>query len=141
MATDYEMISPYIYPGINLNQLDVERYPCLQKDNRRLSRTKLLEIISKEVGVSIDDIFTKSRNSELVFSRHMYQKIQSLYGDRITKIAREVSCDHTTVIHAITTFDNLYQYNETHKSIVDRVFEQVGIEFKKYNLKKYNLKK
>ena len=115
-----ESLNYFIIPGLN----DVD------PDN--LTREKILQIIAAEKNVKIEQILTRSRNSELVESRFIYIKaLRCAYNLNLVSIGREMGKDHTTIIHALQQFDNRYQFEEEFKKIANRIFLKLGLKLNK----------
>jgi chromosomal replication initiator protein len=82
----------------------------------------ILEIISKESGVTIEDILSRSRKTEKVISRHIFCGIlRKNYNYSLPFIGELVGRDHTTVIHATEQFNNRYRLEDNFKNLVDRI--------------------
>lgn len=139
MNKDRDVISPYVIPGLIRNDLPQETLDKLNRlKNFELEKQQILEIIATEVGISAEDIFTKSRESEHVFSRNIYTKIQKFYGKKLVEIGREIDKDHTTVIHSLRQFDYRYTLEDWYRNLSDKIFHKVGIDPKNITNEYFN---
>lgn len=71
----------------------------------------MIEKISLITGVSIPDIFSKSRKSEIVEARQLYcyliRKHLSLH-----KIGKIININHATVVHSVNVINKLIEVND-----------------------------
>lgn len=92
-------------------------------------REDILNVIASEKNVNIEQILTKSRDSELVECRFIYIKtLRSVYSMKLTAIGKELGKDHTTIIHALEQFDNRYKFEENFKNTANRIFRKLGLK-------------
>ena len=133
-----ELISPYSFPGIKKELLDKKKYPYLFSPlELKLSRQDVMEIISKEVGVSVNMIFSKCRETECVTGRNIYYKALKVgFKQNYSQIAREMDKDHTTILWAISKFDDYYKNEEDFREMTNRIFNSAGIKLDTDNLLK-----
>lgn len=111
-------ISPYCYPGIKRNALPKN----FNQKQLRITPKEILEIISHESGISVEDILSNSRKTEKVISRHIYCGIlRKNYKYSLPYIAELINIDHTTVIHATEQYNNRYRLEDTFRDLVDRI--------------------
>jgi chromosomal replication initiation ATPase DnaA len=125
-----ELISPYSFPGIKKELLNKKKYPYLFSPlELKLSREDVMEIISKEIGVSVNMILSKCRETECVTARNIYYKILKLgFKQNYSQIAREMGKDHTTILWAIGKFDDYYKNEEDFREVTNRIFSSAGIK-------------
>jgi chromosomal replication initiation ATPase DnaA len=130
MSEKNKMLSPYVFPGIKIDFIKREDYPYLFKPKElQLTKEAILEIISFESGISIEMITSKCREKSLVDARNLYCKIlKDALKMKLTKIAKELGKDHTTIIWNIRKFDDRYELEDDYREFSDRVFKKVGLK-------------
>lgn len=129
MSKKTEVISPYVIPGLireDLSDSTLEKLNCLR--NNVLTREQIIEVIAAEANISIKLLFTSIRESEYVFARNIYTKIQKYYGKKLTEIGRDINKDHTTIIHSLKQFDYRYTLEDGYRELANKIFTQVGID-------------
>jgi chromosomal replication initiation ATPase DnaA len=134
-----EVISPYVIPGLIRDELSdsaLEKLNCWK--NNMLNKEQLIEIIAKEANISMSLIFSTVRESEYVFARNIYTKIQKIYGKKLTEIGRDISKDHTTIIHSLKQFENRYTLEEGYRELSNKIFHKVGIDPKNVKNEYFN---
>jgi len=117
-------ISPYVFPGIK------EQYrPATNRKHRRNTITPIdiLEIISEHCGVTVDDVLSKTRKKEQVEARHIFCAIMKKeFGYSYTSIGQIIGHrDHTTVIHAVKTFNNRCCYEDGYKELINNILYKI----------------
>ena len=118
MKKDIVSISPYVFPGIK-NVMSKDYF--VQK-RAKITPEQILEIISKEGNVSVKNILSHCRDTEMVICRHIYCGIlRKNYKYSLPFIARKVGRDHTTIMHATEQFTNRYKLEDRFKKLVDRI--------------------
>lgn len=123
-------LSPYVFPGLKVSQSDLSEIKSMTKNLRyHLTKDDILEIVSQECEVSIKDILSRSRKSEAVKGRHIFCAIlKNYYGYKLKKIGGIVDRDHTSIIHSIEQFHNRYQFEESYRDSVQRVYQRMGVQ-------------
>ncbi len=125
------VISPMVYPGLKLTQSERDK---LNEKNRplryKISKETIMEIVAQECGVTIEDIINRSRKREKVDARHIFCAIlKEHFGYKLEKIGQIVDGrDHTTIIHAVTTYKDRFKNEDAYKEKVLRIFNLIGIE-------------
>lgn len=95
--TRKKIISPYVFPGIKKKFLP-ENFNLRQQ---LITPNEILEIISKETNVSIEEILGKRRKEEIIIARHILCGIlRHEYRYAYVYIADMLDKDHTTIISA-----------------------------------------
>jgi chromosomal replication initiation ATPase DnaA len=123
-------ISPYAFPGLKLSENDKRKIRYrLRLFKYRLTKDDILAIISEECGVTIQEIIMRSRKKEVVNARFMFCGIMKIYfGYSLQSIGDIIDGrDHTSVIHAITTFGNRFETEEWFRDTVKGIYEKIGI--------------
>jgi hypothetical protein len=134
-----DVINPYVIPGLIRDQLSdssLEKINCWK--NNMLNKEQLIEIIAAEANISINLIFSTVRESEYVFARNIYTKIQKIYGKKLTEIGRDISKDHTTIIHSLKQFENRYTLEDGYRELSNKIFHRVGIDPKNVKNEYFN---
>ncbi len=113
-------MNPIIYVGL-------DNYNRLAFLNRQ--EDPVLNIVSEVMGVSLDQIKSKSRIQTYVTARclicHFLREYTSLTLSAIGKVIG--GRDHSTVIHQLDQFKNLYQYNYEFKLIADKINDRLSV--------------
>jgi len=125
------IMNPYVFPGLLLdvkekrNILSEEKYR-----HYKLSKEDLLQIIAEEGGVRISDIVKRSRKREIVNARFIFCAIlKDHFGYTLVRIGNEIDGrDHTSVRHAITEFRNRLYTEENFKSLVQNIYNRIGLK-------------
>lgn len=125
-----DLISPYSFPGIKKELLNKKKYSYVFTPlELKLTKEDVMGIISKEVGVSVNMILSKCRESECVTARNIYYKILKLgFKQNYSQIAREMDKDHTTILWAIGKFNDYYRNEEDFREMTDRIFNSAGVK-------------
>jgi chromosomal replication initiator protein len=124
------VVSPYVYPGLNLKHVDMR---ILKKQVKYLKYSltvdEILEIVSEECGIKVEDIVSKIRNKEVVNGRYIFCSImKKYYGYPLKKIGNILGRDHTTIIHAIHTFRVRYVHESQYRDMTQRIYDRIGIQ-------------
>lgn len=129
MTVKREVFSPYVIPGLKRENISIEKYPFMTNPERSLlSKEEILQIIASEVGVSMERIFSSCKETDFVFARHIYTKIQKMNGRNLVQIAREIDKDHTTIIHSLRTFNDRYQVDTEYREKANKIFNKIGLD-------------
>jgi chromosomal replication initiator protein len=123
------MISPYSFPGIK--ELHKTRKDLKYVKNQDTPRT-ILEIVSETCGITTEEILSKTRKSEIVDARYIFCGIMKKYFDYPYKSIGEHTGgrDHTTVIHAVRTFENRCTFENGYKQLVESIVYNLNIKLK-----------
>ena len=129
---NFELISPYSFPGIKRELLNKKKYPYLFSPlELKLTKEEVLEVISEESGLSVNMIMSRCREPQFVDARNLYCKIlKSTYKFNLPAIAKVMGKDHTTIIWNIKKFDDRYKNEDLYRDLSDRVFKKIGIKIK-----------
>ena len=122
------IISPYIYPILKHFMIDKEKHPYLV-NYRNFTPDDLADVMIREMGAPADFRTAKSRKRNYAEAKKIYCKICVF---RLNMVLREVGdtiegYDHSDVIHAHRSFDNLYSTDEIYKAKCDKVLNRLGI--------------
>jgi chromosomal replication initiation ATPase DnaA len=125
-----DIVSPYVYPGLTIGPAIKSEIKKMARYNKlTLKKEEILEIISEECGVNVNDVMKKVRKSELVKVRHMYSAIlRKYYGFSYPKIAEIMDKDHTTIIHSVDAFRNRYKNEEDYRELTNKIYDRIGIK-------------
>ena len=122
------IISAYIYPILKHFMLDKEKYPYLVSYSR-ITPDDVADVIIKEMDAPADFRTTKSRKRNYSEAKKIYCKICVF---KLNMMLREVGdtiygYDHSDVIHAHRSFDNLYSTDDMYMDKCNRVFRRLNI--------------
>ena len=123
-------ISPYCFPGIKLDQNDKRKFKSsVELSKYNMSKEEILEIISQECDVSLSKILTRCRKKEVVNARFIFCAVMKRHFTySLKRIGSIVHRDHTSVIHAIEEFDNRLKNEDHFKSMVNKIYNKIGID-------------
>jgi chromosomal replication initiation ATPase DnaA len=131
MSSKKELFSPYVIPGLKRESISKEKYPFMMNPDRTmLSKEEILKIIAEESGITVENIFSDKKKTEMVFARHIYAKIQKLNGRNLVQIAKELNKDHTTIIHSLRAFDDRYNVYDEYRESANKIFNKIGLNSK-----------
>lgn len=114
------MISPYAFPGI-------KHYRHKKLDDVKFNKCKVtpemvLEVVSKNCGVTVEDILSQVRSRTFVDARHYFCAIMRKQLDYpVTAIGKLMNRDHTTVVHATQKFYDRCETDENYKRVYDSI--------------------
>jgi chromosomal replication initiation ATPase DnaA len=120
------IISPYIYVGIRRKDLP---HDFKVRMRRRVCRYKIdfiFEAIKMVTEHTREEMRGRYRGRTLVQARQMYCHFaKTLLGWSLADIGELINKDHTTVIHSLNVFSDLYQTDENFKQDADRVLQEI----------------
>ena len=120
-----KLISPYAYPGIKRTSLPAN----FNHRQLALSPKEVLEIVSKETFVSVDDILSQSRKGDVIVARHILCGIlKRTYNYSFTYIGEMLKRDHTTIMNAVKNFSNRKEQEDNFKDKTNRILEQINLK-------------
>ena len=125
-----DIVSPYVFPGLTVGPATKNEIKKRARYHKlTLKKEEILEIISEECGVNVNDVMKKVRNSELVKVRHLYSAIlRKYYGYSYPKIGEIMDKDHTTIIHSVDAFRNRYKNEEDYRNLTNKIYDRIGIK-------------
>jgi chromosomal replication initiator protein len=127
-----EKISPYSYPILNYEMLDIQKYPYISSCIR-LAIDNIHMVICEEFKVNADYYTINSRKREYVEARKVLSVIL-LNEQRWTleKIGQYMGGrDHTTIIHSRNTMYDIYDTDYEFRLKVTIVYRRLKKHFKK----------
>jgi chromosomal replication initiator protein len=121
-------INPYVYPGIRLADLPKEYRTVIKKRGRQYNQTIISDAILKVMEVPFKDIEHKTRRKTIVDARKIYcYQMKDKLGWSLKDIGISIgNRDHTTVVHNIQTYRDLYETDDTFKDWADRIEEDIN---------------
>jgi chromosomal replication initiator protein len=126
-------ISPYAFPGLKLTIGDKRKILEETRTNRvKLSKEDILDIISKESGVGIHEIVSRSRKKEIVNARFIFCSIMKDYYDYSLVHIGEMAGgrDHTSVIHAIEQHRSRVKNEDSYRNLTSIIYEKISLKIK-----------
>jgi hypothetical protein len=80
----------------------------IEADERNINLSKLQLMVCTYFKVKWDEIIGKSRKRHIVEARHSYCYVaRRIFNQTATSVAKSINRDHTSVIHATQTMDDL----------------------------------
>lgn len=122
--------SPYVIPGIKVNQLSYYQKSILKSKYKRIEALEeILEIVCDFYGELPKDVKGKSRRRRLCLTRHSFFYIACRYSIyNLGEIGKFCGGkDHSSVIHGKDAVKNLIQTD----SLFRGQFENLELQFKK----------
>jgi len=98
---------------------------------------EILSEVSKYFEVSVADLKSKKKYSEVAFARQVYMTTIKVCSTRtLAEVARTVNKDHATVCHAIKTIKMDYEYNAVRRkkirhfiALLDKSKQELLLDF------------
>jgi chromosomal replication initiator protein len=135
MPKERQIVHPYIFVGVHYQEI-METYakevtPKKATKPLKITQNEILQIVANECDVTVEDILSKSRKQNIVDARYIcFAAFKLRCGLSLQDIGKIVANrDHTTVIHGLRSFHDRYTVEQHYKNTVDRVFEQIQIDY------------
>lgn len=120
----FSMISPYAFVGIRPKDLPKQLRVRLNYVKYKYSVEIILDAVSKVMNVKPEKISQKDRHRNIAEARKMYCFfVKQKMNLPLKTIADTIGRDHTTVIHNIAVFKDLYECDEFFRSKADEISE------------------
>lgn len=117
-----KVINPYVFPGIKSFLLP----KSFITKHLRMHPDDLMKIIAKETSVSVSEISSPIRTKQLIIARHIFCGIlKDDYNFTYTHIAKLISRDHTTIIHAVKQYRNRKYLEQSFLQYVELIREKI----------------
>ena len=131
-----EVISPYSFPGIDVDLLDPIKYPFINKYRQNSTIEQIYHTTFLSFGVKREDVMSKSRKQELVYCRMTLSFIfRNIMGMSYKRVGVSIgNRDHASAMHNEKTFIDIYTTSRDFKERADKVFEKLKITEKKLEL-------
>lgn len=124
--TELSMISPYIFVGIRTRDLPHDFRVRVRRRACRYRQSHIITAVELVTGYTFDDLRSKYRGRNLVQARQMYcHYMRVLLGWALKDIGDSIERDHTTVIHSIDTFSDLYKTDSLFKEEADKIHQEI----------------
>jgi chromosomal replication initiation ATPase DnaA len=92
------------------------------------TKEEILQVVANCNGVSMEDIIGKTRKNEIVDARFMYIKfLRKAYKMKKVALAKELNRDHTSIIHALRTFDSRYKHYAYFRDTAEKISQKLKI--------------
>lgn len=138
MKKKKQLIHPYSYVGTKygevmekLKEKNMIQHQSSKRPNPKILKDVILKIISDECDIKMEDIVSPSRLTPVVDARYIYvAALKIKFNMGLTEIGKNIDGrDHTTIIHALKTFDSRYENETAFKEKVDRAFYMLNIKY------------
>ena len=119
------MISPYVFPILKHALIDQKKYPYV-KGYAKLKKQDIIDAIAEEFEIPTTFADVKTRRRDYSEPRKLLCKIMVFdMGMKKVDVAKEINgYDHSVVIYACTTFQNLYKVDEVYRAKCTRVLKK-----------------
>ena len=133
-------ISPYVFAGIKLRDLPDEIRNKIKQRNKSYSHSIIVEAIEKVTEMKFSDITKNKRSIRLVDVRRIYccQVRDKLNWSRKGIGESMGGKDHTTVIHNLKTYANIYDTEDDFRNMADRIADEIEFSSEEYLFNKFN---
>ena len=93
----------------------------------RLSKEDVLDIISNESGVGVNEIVSRSRKKEIVNARFIFCSImKDHYNYSLVYIGELIGGrDHTSVIHAINQHRSRVKNEDAYRDLTSNIYQKI----------------
>lgn len=119
-------ISPYVYVGIRPNDLPKNIRVRLKFLKRKYSIDIITSAIKKVTKITHQQLGRKDRHRDVTEARKMYcYFVKQKMNLSLKEIGNSIGRDHTTVIHNIEVFKDLYETDHHFKSKADKISELI----------------
>jgi chromosomal replication initiator protein len=120
-------ISPYSFPGLKLTISDKRKILKDRTNRVRLSKEDVLDIISNESGVGVNEIVSRSRKKEIVNARFIFCSImKDHYNYSLVYIGELIGGrDHTSVIHAINQHRSRVKNEDAYRDLTSNIYQKI----------------
>ena len=120
-------ISPYVYAGIRPDDLPRDIRVRLKYLKRKYSLDIISNAIFKVTNIKPEQLGQKHRHRPISEARKMYcYFVKQKMSLSLTEIGDSIGGrDHTTVIHNVEKFKDLYEVDENFKLMADAVAELI----------------
>jgi len=117
-------MSPYVMPGIK--DVSIKLVAPIKKQ----PIDRILNIVTEEFDVTVSEIVGKTRDRRIVEARQVICHIM-VVRMRLTLKYTGINAlggrDHTTVIHSIKMFNNMYETDEEYRRRADKAIDRFNI--------------
>ena len=120
-------ISPYSFPGLKLTISDKRKILKDRTNRVRLSKEDVLDIISNESGVGVNEIVSRSRKKEIVNALFIFCSImKDHYNYSLVYIGELIGGrDHTSVIHAINQHRSRVKNEDAYRDLTSNIYQKI----------------
>lgn len=95
---------------------------------------EVFEVFLPSIDGKIYQLSHKNRSHSLTNLRHIFCFLAKLMGYSLISIGRHLRRDHTTIIHSVRTFRNLYQTNDHFRELYFTVIKKLRAYYESSNL-------
>jgi chromosomal replication initiation ATPase DnaA len=122
------IISPYVFVGIRPKYLPADLRLRLKRLKHRYSVDIISDAIEMVTKVPMEKLSARNRRRNVSEARTLYcYFVKQKMNLSLSQIGFTISKHHTTIIHNIKLFKDLYQVNEEFKKMADDVSELIEI--------------
>lgn len=124
-----KQINPYVFPGIRKEDLLASNFPYVGVLHPKVTIEDVFQIVQEECGVTIEEILSKKKTRTIAEARHIIAKcLRDKCKLGVSKIGELLSKrDHTTAIHSINVYNDLYETNDVFRDTANRVNAKIGM--------------
>lgn len=123
-------ISPYLYPGLILENIDYSQHPYLKKPLTSINEHEVVAVVCNHFDTSPLLISSRVRKRHIVDARKVIAYIFRVnYGYTYSRIGKLIgNKDHATAIHNKNKFMDLYDSERDFRMKCQAVFKDLRIK-------------
>ena len=128
MSDKFELINPYIFPGLKfVGELSKKKYGYIGTVGTSMTKEDIMEIVAKECSVTVEDIVSKFRTRRLVEPRMIITKVlREKLNCTYDEVGLVINREHSSVMNLEQNFKDDYEKIRDFKEKTDRVFKMVN---------------
>ena len=134
MSKEKVNISPYVFAGIRLRDLPDSLRVKIKHRNKSYSHSIIVDAIEKVTEMKFTDIMQSKRSITLVDIRRIYcYQVRDKLGWSLKEIGLSIGKrDHTTIIHNIKTYLDIYDTEDEFRSMADKISHEIECSSEEY---------
>ena len=87
---------------------------------------KIFQTTCQKWGVSLNDVCSRNRKREFVFTRMTIAYFLRMYTSlSTTEIGRLINRDHTAILYYLKTYDSEFRFNEVFRNFAESIKEEL----------------
>jgi len=122
-------ISPYSYPGLDMNNINLIKYPFLN-NVVKLNKEGVLDMVCEHYKICHNDLIGKLRKRVLVEPRMVLSFIlKRKYDLSLREIGEMIGGrDHSSIFHYIETFEGLHNTSKNFRERSRKILLACGVD-------------
>jgi chromosomal replication initiator protein len=105
-----------------LDDIEETLKDIIYSEKQKITPTLIINIVSEQFGISVEDIKSKKRNSPILIPRQIYEYLcRDMTDFSLEQIGALINRDHTTVINGINKITETLPKDEELRNKVDTI--------------------